>query len=436
MPRNRIIYNVQGVFIGPAPATGYHIMDNYGVFCTGNNGLLSGDYQNLVFPLHRINSFDYSISAARTKVYSLGKMGTAANVMIEPPSVSLSFSYLNFNPINEVRMGFYINHYDSGQAFPDNYNVCLISGFLTRQDGSDSSLGWPKRYRDCRNIFVGIARDNQDLNTDVYGVSGRSDVDTLGFGNCYLTSYRTSASVGAFPQTTVSYIAEHMSYNSGADNIMVPAIDPRTYSGAQQRFSLPSMFDSGNYASVILPGDIKVNISGLDSYLGTTSSSMSLQSYEWSMDLNRLPLTNLGYTAPMDRVINLPVFVNLSFEAMINDVVTGSIGSFFANDNHFNIDISGSNRNSLKVVYAFRKSKLNSVSFRDGIGANKTARFDFETEIDPQDLSKGLFISGVLGLNSSAYVNLLQFDALAETGYLLFENGDRILLESARRFIY
>jgi hypothetical protein len=196
------------------------------------------------------------------------------------------------------------------------------------------------------------------------------------------------------------------------------------------------MFDSGNYASVILPGDIKVNISGLDSYLGTTSSSMSLQSYEWSMDLNRLPLTNLGYTAPMDRVINLPVFVNLSFEAMINDVVTGSIGSFFANDNHFNIDISGSNRNSLKVVYAFRKSKLNSVSFRDGIGANKTARFDFETEIDPQDLSKGLFISGVLGLNSSAYVNLLQFDALAETGYLLFENGDRILLESARRFIY
>ena len=48
------------------------------------------------------------------------------------------------------------------------------------------------------------------------------------------------------------------------------------------------------------------------------------------------------------------------------------------------------------INYFFKSAKLNSFSYSSSIGENLIFSASFSTEIDPDDLSKGFFISGFL----------------------------------------
>jgi len=439
---NRYLYNVQGLFVGPAPASGYHFLSELGELRNDYENAVSSGYTNLIFPLHRVTSFDYQINTERTKLVTFGKVGSVANVMLNPPPISFNFTYHTFSLINEARLGFIVNYmdpYSGTPALSDTFSVSLLYGLLTRENTKTlTSVYWPSDYRDCRNFYLGVGRTTEDLNTKAVGVAGSQNTDVWGFGNCYITSYITSAAVGEFPRTTVSCVAENAIYYYGCSGLSVPAVDLQIGSGITgTKFILPSMYDTGNYPSVILPGNISLTFSGSSEHLGTNITGMHIQAYEISMNLDRQPLYNLGYRFPMDRIIRMPVFVNFSLDIILHEINSGGAENFFKTDTQYSIDIECKDRTQATAIhYYLRGAKFLNATYQQAIGNQWVGRFNFETEIDPEDFSKGLFISGSLGLFPSIITNCLRFDG-DTFEYLLFDpGGERILLEQARQIVY
>ena len=66
MAGNRNIYQVQNLYIGPAPATGYTFVSNLGIFnddySNFTEGITSNNY-NLVFPINRVQTASWSVNA-------------------------------------------------------------------------------------------------------------------------------------------------------------------------------------------------------------------------------------------------------------------------------------------------------------------------------------------------------------------------------------
>jgi len=82
--------------------------------------------------------------------------------------------------------------------------------------------------------------------------------------------------------------------------------------------------------------------------------------------------------------------------------------------------------------YSFVGAKLESFDYSTDIGSNKVFSASFKTEIDPDDQSKGFFMSGVLGAEKVEDFILLEgtpsgieqdgFYALQETSGLFVTN--------------
>ena len=143
--RNRIIYNNVGLLTGPSPAFQVH---------SGANGESKLTSLNLV----QASSFDMALNRANVK--QIGGTRLAARQAVTQPSVSLGFSYLLTDGINEKTLGF---------------NVAGETSFLSRVTGNDD-----------RNFFLFVSENAQ---TDFNLQSGFSNMDVLSFGNCYINNY-------------------------------------------------------------------------------------------------------------------------------------------------------------------------------------------------------------------------------------------------------
>ena len=69
MPRIRITSQSQGLFVGPAPSSGYHFCDPHGS-PTGDP-----DSNNLLKQINGVQAVDYAISIERTDVSRIGEKG-------------------------------------------------------------------------------------------------------------------------------------------------------------------------------------------------------------------------------------------------------------------------------------------------------------------------------------------------------------------------
>ena len=148
MPRNRIIYQSEALYAGPAPATGYH----YGTFSPGigGNSNVMNSSNNLVKLLQRIQTANYSFKVDRTDVNQFGQLAAIDRVILTSPTVSLDFSYLLGNLSNENILGFTVS---SGQA---DSSISAISGIL---NGT----------QDERNYFIRTTPEGNDAvnNSDI-----------------------------------------------------------------------------------------------------------------------------------------------------------------------------------------------------------------------------------------------------------------------------
>ncbi len=77
MPQNRIIYNVQDLYVGPP-------RDDMAVLLPG---------QHLVQRIYRVQSIDWGINVNRTDYKELGDRGTLNISPISTPDVNFSYDY-------------------------------------------------------------------------------------------------------------------------------------------------------------------------------------------------------------------------------------------------------------------------------------------------------------------------------------------------------
>lgn len=435
---NRITHNNVVAYIGPAPATGYHYI-NYNGEKINPVGQPTGAYYNLVFPLLRVQSFSYDANIIRPNATFLGSESIIVDDITDQ-SFNIDLSYLQHGIINELRMGFYANYYESGNTVYGHFDKPAISGFISRSTSKTNSAPIsnsiqnhsPLDYRDCRNIFVLVDKNE---GKDLVESYSQLTVDTsnkviYGFGNAYITSYSSSASVGSFPECSVTYTADNLEMYGSPTYQTIPALDPSTGDNPSVEFSLPSFSESdANYeyvSSVVRPSNISVRIAEVNnltskkaisgtgnlptSYSAAMSSSISslnVQSYDLSVNFNRKNLSRVGYKIPQDRAIESPILVDLSFEIMDNEQVFNFMQERYNSNKEFYVSITLNNATGdfVDVQYDLMRVKCTNFGTNYGISQNALKTYSFQGDINPSDTSKGFFISG----SKNVYKRNLEF---------------------------
>jgi hypothetical protein len=410
MPKNRVIYNQIGTFVGPCPSTGYHFLTSGGV--PTNNDNPETDF-NLVFPLNRIVQASYGFSESRTDLKSLGYYGTLARPVTNH-DVNLSLSFYQAGLINERRLGFTMNFPSSNTSTGTpiyNNRVIPISGFLDRNynSGSETSLGWPLSTTDERNIFIATKQNYDDLNNTSSSPDFQTSCDVFSFGNCFLNSYRTNGGVGQISKVSVDFTCNNIEFYNYGSGKNIPSVNPKDFTIIPNKtFSLPNNFQGTGLPTVLIPSDITVDINRSDNSVinnvPISFSDIKIQNYSIDLSLPRDPLYNLGYRLPIDRRINLPVYSNLNFNVIVGDSQTGSLINITKDDKEYDIKLklryqSNSFRNDgIAVQYDFIGAKLNDMNISESISNHRVASFSFTSEINPINLNKGFFMSGQLGI--------------------------------------
>lgn len=390
---NRVTSANQALYAGPSISTGGHFIGLQGASATPQRVAENQGSGNLITQLYRIQSVNSSWNLNRVNVNQFGELAAIDRVILDPPTVNLSFNYLLANMYNE-----------SGLGFHTQGSLSCISGILDKT-------------QDDRNFFLRIAPEGQDAVGDT-----TSDVNTFtyGFGNGFLTSYTTQASVGGFPTVDVGVECLNMTFDTGISG-WIPAIIP--VNGARMtgfRYLLPTA--SGNPGtgyldiSVLRPGDITMDFSqreaddegnhsaATDPYntVGVSISDAHIQSYNLSFNLGREQMRRLGSKFAFSREITFPVDVNLSVDAIVTQITTGSIADFLTCDKAYDIGINIKRPACIDepapviARYKIRNAKLNGQSYSSDIGSNMRVSINWSTQIgSARATGVGLFMSGI-----------------------------------------
>lgn len=440
MARTRTYYNHQGVSIGPSPNTGQHFMTQYGQ-------MVDDDQQppgvfNLVMPLTRVQSFSFSFDDTKENLLQLGSSPTIKRPILEYPVIPVDINWLNNGLINEARIGLDVNYprfeypLSGTSYYGDNYEIFLLNGISSRNLGRPTGEPfWPHSgYKDKRNLFLSISPQENDLND-----SEINETITSAFGNCYLTSYSNSASVGSFPSASCSFICENLNFHSSGSGLLIPAISAKTrLQSFPFHFNIPAneveeQLDIG----VLRPGDIKIEISSSDDpSLGNLFASIDdscFESYAFNIPIEREGLNSIGFKMPLDRVINFPIFSNLSFDINLRDFSAGSLLDQIKENHKYDVTIIMKSppchqNNAYAMVgrdfqrYDFKNAELASLEYEAQIEDRASLSFSFEIEMDPNNLSKGIFISGHLNV-----LKTQDFLTDESGNYIVDDDGNRIV---------
>ncbi len=399
MSKNQVIFNQIGVFCGTTCSTGLHFIDSSGNLTNSQynivSGFVTGYSTNTVKSLNRVISSSYSFSDNRTDVKSMGNFGTLARPILSTPPISLNLSYYQFGLYNENILGFNLSN-----------GITPIYNFYNRTGTLDS-----------KNIFIATNDNYDDLNfinpsiQILNGTTGnilKDNIHVYSFGDCYLDSYKVSASIGNIPQSDITFTAQNLIYYSGGSGHNIPSVNPKDLtlrSGIV--YNLPPFY-TGRQSSVLLPGDITLNISEV--YGNTTLNNLAvdfndikIQSFSIDLSLNREPLNNLGYRIPLDRRVNLPAYANLSLSAIVGNSETGSFIDFINKDTNYNVSINMNYSNyqpftGLGINYKFLSSKFNNISISESINEKRMVQLSITSELYPNNNNIGFFISGQLGV--------------------------------------
>ena len=414
MVTNRVIYNNQLLFVGPAPASGHYFSDPLG------NLAQTGIY-NLIQPLKRINTFSYQITANPFRGTQLNTSNNIYDINISQPNVEINFDYYIKDLRNEARMGFYVklspanldqldggNPYPSGNllsgfAFSDTY--FSFSGDLTQS--TNNTFRYPFKYRDNRNLFL-VINPNPD---DAIG-SNISGFNVLGFGNCYINSYKVRAQVGDIPRASVGYVAANVTFYSSGVSGISPYLDPKSGNpNPSVKFNIPNyntaIEEQGNSLSVLVPGDITLDLYDYNTTNKTKSNLIlqdsAIQSFNFSLPLERESLNSLGYELALDRHINSPITIDFDFTSLFKNLMyTGNLPNHITQESKYYAVIK-LNKSGIPIVrYDLNGLKLKNYSYDSSIGANSAINFSFYCDMDVNSFpfTDGLSMSGaMLGFN-------------------------------------
>lgn len=398
MPRNRVIYQSEALYVGPSPAVSGFFRDDR----SRNLPTANPDGGNMVEQLHRIQTANYAFNIARTDVNQFGELAAIDRIILDTPTVSLDFSYISANLENERRLGF----------ITDGTFTC-IKNLINKTS-------------DEKNYLIETVGEGRDAFQDTtYG-----DTSVIGIGNGFITSYTAECSVGNLPTVSINVEGLNMAFNAGISGT-TPAVSATSGTRLGYNYILPKAtgsWSSGDLSvSALRPGDMmfhfrKVDAESLDSNEltlgaensydapgaalgdGTTEAFAKIQSYNISLDMGREPIQKLGSRFAFTREITFPITATCTIEALVADLTAGSLSDIINCDDSYDITINllrptncvGAAQDDIFVQYRLKNVKVNSQAFSSDIGSNKSVTLEFATQIGgPNQTKQGLFMSGL-----------------------------------------
>ena len=399
--RNRVLYQSEAMWVGP----------------------VDGGAKALHPQLHRIQDISHDMDINRTDVFEFGRLAALSREIIEPPTVSLDFTYLLADGANEKNIGLEVcdrdanggdAHWTAG-TFP-----MAASGII-----ADTS-------KQEKNYYVVTSPEFTDVNDDNGKTIAGDTRSVVGFGNAAISNYSVNAAVGDFASASVSAEAYNLNFQSGQNAGgagylygEVPSIDKSTNKAKDGQFYLaePSTGDLSVFA--LRPGDITMKFGGENGGLDQSlqiggailpdidpdsedaggQTPMHVQSFSIEMPVTRTPLNRLGSTFPYFRAVDFPLDVTLNVSAFLADVSTGNLVDLMCNSqDKRQIDIDCKfpcgdiyKNDDASMAFRLKGALLQSQNFASTIGDNKTVDLTFTAQIGGStDTSNGLFLSGFL----------------------------------------
>jgi hypothetical protein len=236
MPRNRIIYNVEGLYVAPYSGEQNINSDYY----LANNIILKR--------LEKIQNFNYSIQQPRLNAQGFGQKQNIFQGINSSPEVTFNFSYIPDGVTNENRLNFNVNHF-SGFNAPMFSGLCTNSGFLNNRDfylfinKNDDDLFSEKVT--LTNSLINPSNVTQIIN------SNSQNYGLLHFQNSYLNEYSFNVSIGNIPVVNQSYIADNIIFYTSGSGIKYTLLD------------LKSGINQVSNNTVIIPKDLNYNQSAI-----------------------------------------------------------------------------------------------------------------------------------------------------------------------------
>jgi len=259
-----------------------------------------------------------------------------------------------------------------------------------------------------------------------------------------LNSYSTNGAVGSFASASVSYTAYNVSFDMSGSGFMAPNIETKNGKLENEtEVTIPRVLAQEGY-SALKAGDIAITTDSF-SGLGVDFDKLHIQSYGIDINLNKEPLPNMGYRFPVDNRPNTPIFATLSLDGIVESGNSGSLVDLITINSGYDFTIkvdptrcTGSTaapinagaipirREDEALRYSFVGAKLDNFGYNTSIGDNKVFNASFSVEIDPDDRSKGFFISGVLG--AEKVEDFILLESGVDDGFYLQQETDALLV--------
>jgi len=385
MARNRIIYNVEGLYVAPYSGEQNANSDYY----LANHIILKR--------LEKIQNFNYSIQQPRSNVQGFGQKQNIFQGMSTSPEVTFNFSYIPDGVTNENRLNFNVNHF-SGYNAPMFSGLCTNSGLLNDRDfylvinKDDNDLF--SENATLTNSLINPTNVTQIINSDSrnYGL--------LHFQNSYLNEYSFNVSLGNLPVVNQSYVADNIVFYTSGSGVNYTLLDLK--SGINQvnndTIIIPKALNYNQTAisgqNILLPGDATVSF--YTSNTGVLFYTDTIQSLDYSLSFNRKSYKAINYKFPLLRKIEFPINGKLNTSFVVKEDLVGSFFDTLNRDDNYNVvvDFSNSRRGVDKTKLTFSGCKFTNINYDSSIGSNKTATLSFDFDLDPDFGRRGLFVSG------------------------------------------
>ena len=389
MARNRIIYQNEGLFIGPGTDFISDSAVDADVKIQGN--------------LDKVQSIGYSYEISRSDISVLGKGSTVDRPINSNPSVSLQIDYLLSSFTNEYLFGFGMTPTNISARFP------MLPDEYLNKSGIANEVD---RYNDRRNFYLATTKDGLDLLGSVTG-----DIEgVLCFDNCQLTNYTANFEVNNIPSASVTVVGTDSNYYS-KPSMDVPLRNKKT-GAVTETFTVDiptgsdGLTDFKNRApEILLPGDISIKIKrnkiDIPGHVGEPDietpkdifdlQNNKVQTFSVELPLERSSIDLPGYKMNYDKILNFPIMSSVSMSIIEDGGQTGILADFIDKDLEYNVNVSIRDQSkSVVLAYDFLKVRFNSVAYSHDIGENKASDVSFSCSLDPVDNEKGMFISGVV----------------------------------------
>jgi len=385
MSRNRVIYQSEGLYVSKdASATG------------------ASDHEQL----NRIQSANYSFTINRQDVNQFGDLARIDSLVLEPPTVSLDFSYYLADGFNERSLGFFVQTTGSGmnKGLPNTNGVAAIGNFASGQLLASSGS----------NFYIVTSPEGQDLNKSNSGEALNDNDSVIGVGNCYLSDYSVDLSVGSLPTVSVTVEGSNMNSSTGAlaGTIISPAINQESGTAyTASGVSLPNPTTNGGITgstgsapiTALRPGDVTLDLTAIDGVSLAKldgSDGAHIQSASISLPLSRTPIDRLGSRFPFAREVDFPVSATLNVSAIVAESQQANLADLLNSGVQEASILVKDAAGSPAIQFRMKGLKVDSQSFSSSIGSNKSVDITFSTQIGgPNDEINGLFMSGINGSN-------------------------------------